>query len=57
MANARSPLFLISEKVGFLVGKCLRVVVVGGIFYFISRMLTGSTSSQPVPGPPAPPAL
>lgn len=54
MVNPDSPTFKISEKIGVIIGKGIRYILVGGVFIFIGGKLGGSKPSQPVPNPPAP---
>jgi hypothetical protein len=60
MVNPNSSTFKFSEKVGLIIGKALRYIIVGGIFVFLGGKISGSKPShkpsQPVPNPPAPPS-
>jgi hypothetical protein len=49
MVNSNSPVYKFSEKVGLVVGKSIRYIVIGGIAVFIGGKLGGSTPSQPAP--------
>lgn len=51
MVNSNSPAFKFSEKVGLIIGKGLRYIVVGGVIIFLGGKLGGSNSA---PNPPAP---
>jgi hypothetical protein len=59
MVDSNSPIFNYSEKIGLIVGKGIRYIVVSGIVLFIGGKLGGSKPSQPVtnPPPPAPPSF
>jgi hypothetical protein len=52
MVNPDSPTFKLSEKIGLIVGKVIRYVIVGGVIVFLGGKLGGSKPSQPVPNPP-----
>jgi hypothetical protein len=54
MVNSSSPAYKFSEKVGLVIEKCIRLIVIGGIAIFIGGKLGGSTPSQSTPAPPAP---
>jgi hypothetical protein len=50
MVNLNSPAYKFSEKVGLVIGKSIRYILVGTIIIFIGGKLGSSTK------PPAPPA-
>ena len=52
MVNSNSPAYKFSEKVGLIIGKSIRYILIGGIAIFIGGKLGGSRSSQPAPPPP-----
>jgi hypothetical protein len=54
MINTNSTAYKLSEKVGLVIGKGIRYIVIGGIAVFIGVKLGGSTPSQPPPPPPPP---
>ena len=54
MVNTNSPAFNFSEKIGLVIGKGIRYIIIGGIVVFMGGKLGGSKPSQPVPTPPAP---
>lgn len=56
MVNPDSPSFKFGEKIGLLIGKGIRYIVVGGVVIFISGKLGGSKPSQ-APTTPPPSAL
>jgi len=51
MVNPDSPAFKISEKVGLIIGKGIRYLIVGGVIVFLGGKLGGSKPSHPVPNP------
>lgn len=55
MVNPDSPSFKFSEKIGFMIGRGIRYILVGKVVVFLGGKLSGSKPSQPVPKPPAPP--
>jgi hypothetical protein len=55
MVNPDSPAFKLSEKIGFLIGKGIRYMIIGGVVIYLGGKLSGSKQSYPVPNPPAPP--
>jgi len=56
MVNKDSPTFKFSEKIGLMMGKGIRYILVGGVLVFLGGKLGGSKPSQPVPNPPPPTA-
>ncbi len=56
MVNKDSPAFKVSERVGLIIGKGIRYILVGGIVFFLGGKLSGSKPSHPTPNPPTPPA-
>ena len=54
MVNTNSPAFNFSEKIGLVIGKGIRYIIIGGIVVFMGGKLGGSKPSQPVPNPPGP---
>jgi hypothetical protein len=54
MVNPDSATFKFSEKIGLILGKVIRYIIVGGIVVFLGGIINGSKPSQPVPNPPAP---
>jgi hypothetical protein len=59
MVDSNSPVFNYSEKIGLIIGKVIRYIVVSEVIIFIGRKLGGSKTSQPVTNPPptAPPSF
>ena len=55
MVNPDSPSFRISEKIGIIIGKGIRYVIVGGIVFILTGKIRGSKAPSSVPSPPAPP--
>ena len=55
MVNPDSSAFKFSEKIGLIIGKGIRYLLVGGVIVFLGGKLGGSKPSQPAPNPPAPP--
>jgi hypothetical protein len=57
MVDSNSPAYKFSEKVGLVIGKGIRYILIGGIVVFLGGKLGGSTPSQPSQPapPPAPP--
>lgn len=55
MVNPNSTAFKFSEKVGLLIGKGIRYIIVGGVIIFLGGKFGGSnpSTSQPAPNPPA----
>ena len=51
MVNKNLPTFKISEKIGLILGKGIRYIIIGGVVVFLVGKLGGSQSS---PNPPAP---
>jgi hypothetical protein len=49
MVNSNSLVFNYSEKIGFIIGKAIRYVVIGGIIYLIGGKLGGSNPTTPPP--------
>ena len=49
MVDTNSPAFTYSRKVGIVIEKGIRYVLVGFIVAFISGKIAGSKSPQPVP--------
>jgi hypothetical protein len=49
MVNPNSKTFQISEKIGQMVGRSLRYLVLGGMVLLLSRLLKGSKPVQPAP--------
>jgi hypothetical protein len=47
MVNPESPTFRFSEKVGYIVGKIIKIVVVASVLSFVGGKLTGSRPVQP----------
>ena len=56
MVDPTSPVFNRSEKIGFIIGKGIRYIIIGGIAIFIRGKLGGSKPYQPVQNPPTPSA-
>lgn len=54
MVNTNLPAFNFSEKIGLVIGKGIRYIIIGGIVVFMGGKLGGSNPSQPVPNPPGP---
>lgn len=54
MVNSNSPVFNFSEKIGLVIGKGVRYIIIGGVIVFMGGKLGGSKPSQPVPNPPGP---
>jgi len=54
MVNPDSPTFKFSEKIGLIIGKGIRYILVGGVIVFLGGKLGGSKPSPPVSNPPAP---
>jgi len=52
MVNPDSPSFKFSEKIGLIIGKGIRYILVGGVVVFLGGKLGGSKPSQAVPNPP-----
>ena len=50
MVNSHSPAFKFSEKLGFIIGKGIRYMIVGGVIVLLSNRLSRSNS---IPNPPA----
>ena len=50
MVNSNSPAFKISEKLGLIIGKGIRYMIVGGLIVFLGNKLS---RSNPIPNPPA----
>ena len=50
MVNPNSTAFKFSEKVGLLIGKGIRYIIVGGVIIFLSGKFGGS---NPAPNRPA----
>ena len=50
MVDTNSPAFKFSEKVGLLIGKGIRYIIVGGVIIFLGGKFGGS---NPAPNPPA----
>jgi len=57
MGNPDSPSFKFSEKIGLIIGRGTRYILVGEVVVFLGGKLGGSKPSQPVPKPPAPSPL
>ena len=58
MPDSSSPAFTLSEKVGLIIGKGLRYIIISGVVIFMGGKLGGSKPSQSVPNPsgPTPPS-
>ena len=54
MVNLDSPTFKFSEKIGLIMGKGIRYVIVGGIIVFLGGIMKGSKPSSPAPDTPGP---
>lgn len=54
MVNQNSPVYNFSEKIGLVIGKGIRYIIVGGVVAFLGGKLGSSTPSQPVQNPPGP---
>ena len=54
MVDQNSLAFNFSEKIGLVIGKGIRYIIIGGVVVFIGGKLGGSKPSQPVPNPPGP---
>jgi hypothetical protein len=54
MVNPDSPSFKFSEKLGLIIGKGIRYIIVGGIIVFIGGKINGSKPPQSVPNPQTP---
>lgn len=54
MVNPNSPTFKFSEKVGLIIGKGIRYIIVGGIIVFLGGKLKNSNPSKAVPNPQPP---
>ena len=56
MVNSNSSAFQFSEKIGVIIGKGIRYMVIGGAIIFLGRNFGSSRPSQPAPNPnpPAP---
>jgi hypothetical protein len=52
MVNSNSSAFKFSEKVGLVIGKGIRYIMLGGIAVFIGGKLGGSTSPKLLPATP-----
>ena len=52
MVNPDSASFKFGEKIGLLIGKGIRYMIVAGVVVFIGGKLGGSKPSQPIPNPP-----
>lgn len=55
MVDSNSPAFNYSEKIGLIIGKGIRYVIVSGVIIFLGGKLGGSKPSQPVTNPTPPP--
>jgi hypothetical protein len=53
VVNSESSVFKFSERVGLVIGKSLRYILIGGIVVFITGKLGGS-KTPPVPPAPLP---
>ena len=56
MVDPTSSAFNRSDKIGFIIGKGIRYIIMGGIAVLIGGKLSGSKPSPTVPNPPNPPA-
>jgi hypothetical protein len=54
MVNPGSSTFKFFEKIGLLIGKGIRIVVVGGAIIALGGKLKGTSSPTPPPPPPPP---
>lgn len=54
MVDPNSPAFNFSEKIGLVIGKGIRYIIICGVVVFMGGKLGGSKPSQPVPNPPGP---
>ena len=54
MVNPDLPIFKFSEKIGLIIGKTIRYIIVGGVVVFLGEKIKGSKPSQPVSNPPSP---
>ena len=52
MVDPNSPTFKFSEKVGLIIGKGIRYMILGGIIVFLGGKIN---TSKPSPKPSAPP--
>lgn len=52
MVNPNSSAFNFSKKIGLVIGRGIRYLILGGVVVFIGGKLGGSKPSQPVPNPP-----
>jgi hypothetical protein len=57
MVNPSSKTFKISEKIGLIIGKGIRYILVGAIIMFLGEKFKISKKSSPVPEPPSPSKL
>jgi hypothetical protein len=51
MVNPDSPTFKISEKIGLIIGKGIRYILMGGVIIFIGGKLGSSKPNPPAPSP------
>ena len=56
MVNPESPSFKFSERVGFIIGKGIRYLIVGGVILYIGKKAGRVTPTKPTPNSPPPPA-
>ena len=51
MVDPNSPAFNLSEKIGLVIGRVIRYIIIGGVVVFMGGKLRGS---KPVPNRPGP---
>jgi len=56
MVDPNSPAFNYAEKIGFVIVKGIRYIIVCGVVFFIGGKLGGSNSPSPVPNQPGVPS-
>ena len=54
MVNPNSPAYKISSKIGFIIGRGIRYLILGGLVLILGGKLSSSKSLKPVSNPPAP---
>lgn len=54
MVNSDSTAFKFAEKIGVVIGKGIRYIIICGVVVLIGGKLGDSTPSEPVPNPPGP---
>jgi hypothetical protein len=55
MVNPESVAFRFSEKVGFIIGKGIRYIIMGSVVFFLKGKFIGPTNTPPYQAPPKAP--